>query len=233
LAKERQVIESYRRVLAFLEANPAPEPATYAGQRDVLKDVIARITDHSSAQVFGTQLVRAEKKKQTALLQTLYEKHMRPIVAIGKAEMADTPGIQEALRIPHFKVGVLKTLAAAGALRDAAALYQPAFVRNGRPEDFIAQLTAAMEAVEKTTSVHAVNVGTRVGARAGIRKELRRGRGALAVLDSIVKATFVGNDVVLAKWRIAKRIRGLPSGGSEAEAVTPLPPVSTPTSTAA
>jgi hypothetical protein len=216
-----------------LERNPAPEPATYAGQRDVLADVIARISDHSSAQVYGTQVARAERSKQKALLRTLYEKHMRPIVAIGKAEMADEPGIQDALRIPPLSVGPLKLLAAAAALRDAVALYQPRFVRNGRPADFVDQLKAAMDAVEKSMGDHANNVGNRVGARKGIQMELRRGRGALAVLDSIVRASFAGNSVVLARWRIAKRVRGLPSGGPEEEETTLSTPPSASVTTAA
>jgi hypothetical protein len=51
-----------------------------------------------------------------------------------------------------------------------------------------------------------------VGARAGLAKEIKRGRRAVDVLDTIVKAAFRDDSNVLAEWRSAKRIRALPSG---------------------
>jgi hypothetical protein len=40
LAKQKQVIESFVRVQAFLGANPAPAPATYAAPAEVLDEAV-------------------------------------------------------------------------------------------------------------------------------------------------------------------------------------------------
>jgi len=39
-AKQKQVIESFVRVQAFLGANPAPAPATYAAPAEVLDEAV-------------------------------------------------------------------------------------------------------------------------------------------------------------------------------------------------
>src|ERR687884_6316 len=49
-----------------------------------------------------------------------------------------------------------------------------------------------------------------VGGRAGIDKEIGRGRKALAGLDAIVKRAFRDQPDVLEEWRTARRLRGLP-----------------------
>ena len=41
LSKQKQVVEAFQRVQAFLVANPAPAPASYADPKQVLDDVVA------------------------------------------------------------------------------------------------------------------------------------------------------------------------------------------------
>jgi hypothetical protein len=214
--RQKQLIESYQRVKTFLGVHPAPAPASYAEPEQILEQVIAKLTDHSSEQVVGTRLGQAEKQKQLTLMRQLRERHLRPIVAIAKATMPTYPGIDRALRMPGSNFGPVRLLADAAAIRKAAELYQPVFVKNGRPADFLEQLSAAIAAVEASTDLHGTNVGRRVGAKAGISQELQAARRAVEVLDTIVKIAFEGNDVVLAEWRVAKRVRALPGGAAPA-----------------
>jgi len=218
--REKQSIESCKRVKTFVQVHPAPAPASYGESEQILDEVIAKLTDHSSEQVAGENLSQAEQRKQQSLMKQLRDRHLRPIVAIAKASMSKLPGIEKALKLPSIKVGAVRLLAEADAIRKAAELYQPVFVKNGRPADFLEQLSTAMTAVDASTEQRGTNLGRQVGAKAGIAMELRRGRGAVRVLDSIVRVAFEGNEPVLAEWRLAKRVRALPGGATSTSAVT-------------
>jgi len=233
LGRQKQVIESYLRVQAFLAANPAPAPASYTEPKVVLDDVVAQLGDHSGAQVFGLQLGKAQQRRQATAVRKLREHHMRPLVTIAQAEEEMDPGIAQSLRLPASSVGVTRLLAAAEAMREAATPLVPKFVAGGRPADFLEQLVAATTALRLTIGGRATIVGTHVGAKAGISQQLRRGRTAVARLDSIVRVAFEGNDVVLARWRVAKRVKGLPGGGGGATPEIEAAPATSPENTPA
>ena len=236
-SRQQKLIELYQRVKAFLAEHPAPEAPGFTAAREKFEALVAQVTDHSTAQLMGRQLTRAESQRVKSLMSKLRVYHMKPIVTIARAEIDQQPGITEAFQLPHGSVGAVKLLAAAKAMRESAQLYQPVFVGAGRPADFLDRLTAAMTAVESALGGHARNVGTRVGANVGLTRGLSRARNALELLDPIVREAYEGNQVVLAKWKAAKRLRGVPApaGTAEPEAAAPTPdigpstPVTTPT----
>jgi hypothetical protein len=62
-----------------------------------------------------------------------------------------------------------------------------------------------------------------------IQKEIKRGRRTVDVLDTIVRAAFLGDQNVLAKWRNARRVQAVPGtanvgSSSEVPAVTQAQP---------
>lgn len=59
-AKQKQVIESFARVQAFLAANPAPPPATYVGPAEVLEESVRQLRSYAGDQVYRVQLSAAE-----------------------------------------------------------------------------------------------------------------------------------------------------------------------------
>ena len=222
---QKRLIESYQRVKNFLGKHPATTPG-FAEGKALIDAVVERLAELSSAQVFGLQLSQAGRISIGRACRRLRHHHLKPIVTIAKAEIEGDPAIAKALRMPPSNAGPVALLAAARALRDAAGLYQPTFVRFGRPQDFLEQLNAAMQAVEDAMSVHAGSYGTRIGARAGMEQELRRGRRAVEILDPIVQIAYEGNNLVLAEWRSARRVRGVASVAPEPAAVEEAPVVS-------
>jgi hypothetical protein len=178
--------------------------------------LVASLTAHSLNQVAGKRLRRAEGPRQRTLRKILREEHLTPISQIAGATLADALAIDKALRMPSNKLTTIRLVAEANAIRSAAAPYEKEFVEAGRPDDFLAQLDAATEAVRQSMLGKARNLGLQIGAGAGIERDVKRGRALVAVLDTIVKAAFRGDSNVLAKWRNAKRVRGLPGGGSAA-----------------
>ena len=225
-ATQKQSIEAYKRIQTFLEVYPAPAPASYAQPRAVLEQVVAELSVHGVEQAAGTRLSRAEYRRQQALMQRLYADHLKPISAISRAELEGQPGIEKALQLPDPKLGALKMVNEAKAIREGAALYQPTFVTNGRQPDFLEQLDVAIAAVEGTFSGRAKNIGRRAGAGQAIAKLLRRARAAVRVLDTIVVVAFRDRPEVLGAWDVAKRVHGVSGGGSS---VSVIPEPATPT----
>ncbi|MGH7638466.1 MAG: hypothetical protein ACREOK_12530 [Gemmatimonadaceae bacterium] len=225
-ARQTNRIESHQRVKVFLEANPAPDNAGIAQAKAALDAVLAELTDHSSAQVAGGQLSRFERRRVESLMKKLRDQHMKPIATIAKGEIDAQPGITEALRMPEGGTGPVTLLAAARAMLTSASKFQPTFVRHGRPEDFLDQFGAAIDAIEEALVGQSQNIGTKVGARAGLAKALQRGRRAVEILDPLVKIAFEGNAVVLAQWATAKRVRAVPMPSaleSETPDISPTP----------
>lgn len=221
-SKQKKVIASFQRVQSFLGANPPPAPASYAEPQQVLDDVVAKLSDHAASQVSGKRLSQAEQRRQDSLTKKLRERHLRPIAAIARAHVADTPGIEKALHYPPGNMALLDLIATSQAIRDDIEQYQPLFIKNGRPADFLAQLDAAIAAVKECVASRGQKVGRHVGARAGLRKELLRGRKAVDMLDTIVTVAFDGQDDVLAEWQTAKRVQSLPAvHGNDVSAVAP------------
>ena len=209
-AREKRIIEAFQRVKTFLEVNPAPSTAGFTEAKAMLDDAVSQLAELSSAQVFGVQLTRAERARLAEAKRKLRHHHMKPIVTIARAQIETTPNIAKALSLPPSGLGVVNLVAAAEAMKDAAALFPETFVTAGRPQDFLEQFDQAIQAVEDAAVGKARTVGTRIGARAGIAQQLRLGRRAVEILDPIVKIAFERNDVALAQWRSARRVHAVP-----------------------
>jgi len=226
--KEKQVIESLLRVQAFLAANPAPAPVSYGPSKEMLDDVVGQLGEHTGAQVLGLQLSKAQQKRQAAVARKLRDHHMRPIVTIAQSAVDVDPGIADAFRLPPANAGVMRLIAAAEAMREAAGPIADQFVTAGRPADFVEQLAAAITALRDSVGGRGTILGTHIGAKAGIKQQLRRGRRAVARLDALVRIAFEGNDVVLARWAAVKRVRAVPIPAAPEESTTPTPTPATP-----
>jgi hypothetical protein len=232
-AKQKQVIESFVRVLAFLRANPATPPATYAGPGEVLDEAVRQLRSFAGDQVYGQQFSAAELRRQEQVMQRIVDRHMRPIVTIARAQIEGDSDIRlpAAIKLPRSGISVTGFLAAVEAMLKAARSFEALFIENGRPADFIAQFVAATAELEQVLGSRGTLVGTHVGAKRGIHVMLRRGRRAVDRLDSVVRVAFEGNEVALEKWRVAKRVqavRGVTSSANEATTVEQLPAPASP-----
>ena len=210
---QKQVIEAFQRVQDFLRDNPLPSGEEYGPGQTLLGQVLGTLASHRRDQMSGGREGQAERDREGALRRSLREMHLRPISLIARASMREKPGIQKALRMPRPQFTTLKLVADAEGIRDAVAPYEAEFVALGRPADFLAQLDQAIAKLEGSLRGKATFLGRRVGASEGMADEVKRGREALKLLDAKVSTAFAGRADVLGKWRTAKRIRALPSGG--------------------
>jgi len=205
--KQKQVVEALQRVQDFLGANPLPPPQEYGTPKAFLDAVVATLTGHSTDQAAGGRQTRAERDREATLSRRLRELHLRPISLIARASLREKPGIDKALRMPAQRITTLRLINEAIAIREAVTPHEADFVTAGRPATFLAQLDAAIEALRSAFLGKARELGRRVGAGEGLDDEIQRGRDAVKLLDAMITTAFAGQGDVLARWRMAKRIR--------------------------
>ena len=216
IAQQKQMLEAFVRVRAFLEAHPVAGPLSYTGARETLEEVVRRVREYAGAQITGRELSRAELRRQEQLVQQLLDRHMRPIATIARAQIEPESDVRmpAAIRMPRTSIGVTKILQACDGMIEAARPFEAAFVANGLPADFLTRFTSARNELERTLGGRATLIGTHVGARTGLQVQMRRGRRAVDRLDAVVRASFDGDEVTLATWRSAKRVHQLPGGAA-------------------
>lgn len=203
---QKQHLETFRGVQAFLDSNAAAIPAAaLTTQRSKLDAAVEQLSSQAAQQ--DTNRIEHGGSVATidSLRAILLEQHMRPISKTAGALSPDVPAISE-LRMPRHKLGSQRLVNAARAMRDAAAPHADVFTQHGQAPDFLDRLGSAAQALE--TAVVARNEATRrrVGATQGVQAEVKLGRRAVQLIDAVVRPTLLGNPTLLAEWKNAKRV---------------------------
>ncbi|MBA3891016.1 MAG: hypothetical protein H0X64_10840 [Gemmatimonadaceae bacterium] len=210
--RQKQVLESYERVQAFVEAHPLEGGASYGAPKALLDEVVARLGSHGTMQETGGRMERGEMVKQRLFARQLREGHLRPIAQVGRAVLSHVPQIDALVRTPSPHLPARMLVIKAQAVRGLAAAHEEVLATNGCEEDFLAQLDEAIAVLSSALTGRALSTGTRVGSRQGLANEIRRGRDAVQMLDAIVRRRFGARPETLAAWRVARRVRLLPGG---------------------
>ena len=86
-ARQKQLLETFVRVRAFVAAHPVTGPLSYGSAPETLDDVVPRVREHAGVQITGRALSSAELRVQAKLVKLLMVRHMRPIAAIARAQI--------------------------------------------------------------------------------------------------------------------------------------------------
>ena len=230
--RQQQLMDSLVRVRAFLDAHPLAGMVNASSARQMLDEVEQRVRACAGAQHTGLDSSRMEVRRQEDLIAQLLDQFIRPIVTIARAQLEPESdvGLPAGLRMPKLPIGPTRVLAMCDGMIASARPHEAVFIANGMPADFLERFATARNALERVMVGRATQVGVHVAARAGLEVQLRRGRRALDRVDAIVRASFRGNEAVLATWRGARRVhlssgvsgsRGGERGGGAAEASAP------------
>lgn len=245
IQRHKQLMDSYIRVRAFLDAYPATgELATaYASARAMLDDVVLQLRQLHGAQNRGRDVSRMEGRRQEDQKALVLDQYIRPIVTIARSQIApgSDVGLPVGLRMPKLPISPARLLGVCDGMIEAARPHESVFVANGLAADFLAQFAGARDGLVRVMDARATQVNTHIVARKGLALQLRRGRRAVERLDAVVRGSFRNNEVVLEAWRDAKRVHRVPGGpgnrGASPAAVpaatAPTLPVATPTQQAA
>ncbi len=229
--------ESLDRISEYFTGTPPwtttiQPPDNVAVQLKALNDVRALVREHATAQASGHSTERHQTALVHSLRDALYTMHLVPIRRIALALAVNQPGLGHQFALPSTRTSTGRVLQTARQFVQDVVSYKTVLIANGRPADFVEQLTAATDALQEAILAKATNAGIRSGGTAGIDVALRQGRQVVHSLDAIMHSCFGANADVMAQWRQAKRIRRSTSpmqtgpGGVNASSETPaLTPV--------
>jgi hypothetical protein len=199
--------QSLRAVQAFLTTNGEVLAGVgRTGTRKQLDSIIAELDMHVADQAGCYLVSQGETRQQRALRRALLRDHVAPLVRIAKANLPEAPQI-EALRMPNRKLTTAKLGAAAHGMAQAAEPYSDVFIEAGLPDDFIAQLNSATDAMLETLTDRSNARGKRSGATKGIKERLTAGRKIVHVLDALVQSALQSEPALLAGWNSVKRVQ--------------------------
>jgi hypothetical protein len=210
-ARHKQLLESYERVREFLRGHmPAQANAALMARTEELGAFVLKVRALLSDQVTSRNELRDDATRTEVARRNLRDRHLKPIAKIAKGALGLEPTALKALALPRNWIPDTALLTEAVSVREAAEKYEQVLIDNGRPVDFLAKLDAAIERLRETHAARAVNVGLRAGAGAAVRDQLKRGRKLMELIDGLVADAYEGDVEVLARWRIAKRVKAMP-----------------------
>ena len=155
---------------------------------------------------------------------------MAPIARIAAADIPNLPELSP-LRMPRGKPTAEKLASLAYGMGAAAAPFADTFTKAGLGADFVAQLSAAADAVVGVVANRTTSRGKRRGATDGLKARLTEGRQVVHILDALVKSALKDDPALLGNWNLVKRVTK--SSPGRPAAATPTPPATTPTTPAA
>jgi hypothetical protein len=226
--QQGNVLESIRAVQNFLDTHADRlGEVNKTGVRQQLDQVVADLTGHVTSQTDHTFVGLGATRKQRALRRALVKDHMRPIARIATADLPPTPEVQP-LTMPEGRPSAALLIARARGMAAAAGRFATVFTGAGLPADFVAQLTAATDALEAARDQQTSTLSSRSGATDILGATLQRGRRIVGVLDSLVLKALNDDPELTAGWRSAKRIRRLGRPAATAGVTIPTTPRATP-----
>ena len=176
-------------------------PAHASSSRLELDALVKSLTMHGRAQAAATGELRLCTLRRRILLRELYTRHLRPIVAIARAELADASAFD--FSSARFRGDVLRERAVA--IAHAAAKHQCLFLRRGLAPGFVEQFRATIDAIDRLGEERWRCATRREASTAALALGFRRATRLISVLDALVHNRAGGCPAVLSAWAAVRR----------------------------
>jgi hypothetical protein len=209
------VLDTGRRVQTLLDSQSAVlGTAVPAPLRAQLDTAVTQLATSGNDQESLGSATRGEQVNQVAMRKALTVDFLDPMARIARHALRASPDFQ-ALVVPAFGLRKGDFMNKVNAIVDAAVKHEQDFVDHGMPAAFIAQLRAAVGALNASVDTRGKQKGLLKQAGQGIKDSTKAVRDVLHVIDGNMKRVLKKNQPVLANWTATKRI--------QATVVTPLP----------
>lgn len=206
--QERNYYNAFVRVRDFGAENATDFPAGSVGATNFA--IIAAAVEEMEASG-GTQASGATRESTTSKSVALAEllADIRAINRTARAMAIDEAGVGELFRMPRGGSEQNLLAVARAFLADAAPL-ESRFIDYGLPADFLADLQAAINAVEQAVTEKSAAIDDRVGATASIGATVKDALNALRRLRAIVPNKYRSDPKKLAAWTSASHVERAP-----------------------
>ena len=229
--RQSKQLDTLQSAKAFLQQNAAHMPTLVgSGMQQDFDATLSSLEAHTGGQASHRLVALGTTRRVMSLRESLVRDHMAHIARVAEAKLPNTPELVP-LRLPQKRLTDRNLAAAAEAMATAAAPYNQVFLDAGLPQDVLAQLTAASNAMIASRELLKQTQGKRSGATKGLDEKLREGRRVLKALDAFVTTALVNDPALLENWKMLIRVRKVTgpraaSAGTTAGAATPVGAVS-------
>lgn len=219
-ARQQQILARFNQVLAFLDANPDTIPATLvAPQRQLLASVVAQVTSFTQVQLVKGADAPASQSVVSARA-TLRDTYLRQLSTIGLQSLTgrnpgdpDVASAVQVFTLPITRSNSLTIVASAKAMLSVAMQYADVFTAVGMN---LEAAGSAIDALETALAARAAASRVSQGATQGIKGQIRAGRGAVRIMDVMIRPVLAATPELLKQWQTAKRSAGGPKLGNPA-----------------
>ena len=207
--RQQREIRTLLNCKTFLNAHPAIAGMVLtSGSKRDLDEAVRDAGDHAAGQAYATRQRRAyagvTKDAKRKLRQA-----MQPVAEVAKSTFQERPDML-GLMMPPASVATARLVAAALAMADGAEEVSDMLIAAGLAPGFADDIRSRARAVTEAAARGQEAVVARNGATRGITDAIRRGRRAIAVIDSLLAPAFDEAPDLRAGWKGLKRIPGKP-----------------------
>jgi hypothetical protein len=202
-----KTLETARRVQAFLDRHAALlGNAITRALRAWLDSAVDQLAAFQLEQELAQALSRYETARQKALRRGIRDRFTRPIGTIANRALRSIKAFGKLTKRSSTSGRSSDFARAATLMADAAEQKARVFVGHGMPTDFVDEFRAALAELAKSVENRARYRDRHAWATAGVRETTKSLRGALAVVDSVLKPALRGDRALLAEWRRDRRV---------------------------
>ena len=199
------LLSTAHRVQGFLDQNSAIIGSSVASARRNFGDAVTRLGRLAAKQQSSTIDSTGATARLTAVRATLRNNHMSAIRQTAQMASLDVPEMSK-LTATTRNLSDPRLVAAAQAMADAAEPYASVFTQAGMPDDFIAQLRSAADAVTQVGMNRDQAASETKAATADLRALESRVRKLLKLLNALVVPRLGTDAGLLRSWQDARAI---------------------------
>jgi hypothetical protein len=198
-----------KRVREFTRAHAVSEPG-YGPALTRLEELLTNADSIASRQHEGRVGARVARARREELRQMLHGQLVHYLVAVGVAAARGKSELAEQFKLPSTNATNTVFLTAVKALLAAGGEQRELLVQEGMVASLLEDLNRMVAEFESAIEAQSTARRDHIGARAdleGITAELVE---QVNVLDGVTRYRFGKDPEVMAEWRAARRVLGLP-----------------------
>jgi hypothetical protein len=213
-----------RRVAVFSRQHGAlfPENSLAHELLNTIQSVLEELNEHSVSQVGGIHDAQSHTKAKTRVREALRAGLME-IARTARLISRTIPRFDEPFQFPRSKSDTA-LLHAARQFAEKAAAVSDAFIRHAMRPDFIDDLNANIQKVEKARHDRFEARATHRKATAAIDAALQKAMTALADFDILIANILRNDNATMAVWKSARHVKRARKRKAAAAAAQSDPP---------
>ena len=219
--KIRRKLDMAARVREFVRGHVASELG-YTPVLARLDDLLGRAETILGRQHDGRVAARGARARRLLLRSTLHAQLVHYLVAVGSLAAKDQADVAASFRLPPTNTTNLAFITAVKSLLAAGQSQKDLLVKAGMSATLLDELGRMVTDFEAASEAARTARRDHIGARTDLDVITAQLVEQVKLLDGITRYRFGSDREVMAEWRAAHQLLGVPRNG-EATPVTPTP----------